>query len=266
MQQSNTYIIVFSAILTVVLGGLLSGTSVVLKPLQDKQVELDTKKKILGAVMDISNIEDPNEILSLYDKRVKSTVVDINGEPMEKDAKGNALVAEKIDFQKNNNKFKKNPEDRPYPVFMFVSEAGNVEAYIFPMFGAGLWDWISGFIAVEGDLNTVKGVAFDHKSETPGLGARITDENVRGRYIGKKLFDADGTLQSVSMVKGEKGLPLDDHHVDGMSGATLTGKGVNAMLSTYLGYYQTYIEKVKSSAEATSSVTAPAVVTEEENI
>ncbi|MFY0626395.1 MAG: NADH:ubiquinone reductase (Na(+)-transporting) subunit C [Reichenbachiella sp.] len=260
MQQSNTYIIVFSAILTIVLGGLLSGTSVVLKPLQDKQVELDTKKKILGAVMDISNIEEPNEILALYDKRVKSTVVDIKGAPMERDAKGNALIAEKIDFQKNNNKFKKNPEQRPYPVFTFIDEAGNVEAYIFPMFGAGLWDWISGFIALDADLNTVKGVAFDHKSETPGLGARITDENVRGRYVGKKIFDAGGTLQSVSMVKGEKGLPLDDHHVDGMSGATLTGKGVNAMLMSYLGFYQTYIEKIKNGSGATS------MVTEKENI
>ena len=218
MQQSNTYIIIFSAILTIVLGGLLSGTSVVLKPLQDKQVELDTKKKILGAVMDISNIEDPNEILALYDKKVKSTVVDINGATLEKDAKGNALIAEKIDFQKNHNKFKKDVDSRPYPVFMFIGDDGKtVEAYIFPMFGSGLWDWISGFVALEGDLNTVKGVAFDHKSETPGLGARITEAEVKSRYVGKKIFGTDGSLQSVSMVKGEKGEPLDDHHIDGMS-------------------------------------------------
>ncbi len=266
MQQSNTYIIIFSAILTIVLGGLLSGTSVALKPLQDKQVELDTKKKILGAVMDISNIKDANEILALYDQRVQSTVVDINGATLEKDAKGNALVAEKIDFQKNHNKFKKDVDSRPYPVFMFMAEDGkSVEAYIFPMFGAGLWDWISGFVALESDLNTVKGVAFDHKSETPGLGARITEAEVKARYVGKKVFGADGSLQSVSMIKGEKGEPLDDHHIDGMSGATLTGKGVNAMLIDYLGFYSAFINKVKQESSATTAVTDESIAEEEVN-
>jgi Na+-transporting NADH:ubiquinone oxidoreductase subunit C len=128
------------------------------------------------------------------------------------------------------------------------------------MFGAGLWDWISGFVALESDLNTVKGVAFDHKSETPGLGARITEEGVKARYVGKKIFDADGSLQSVAMIKGEKGEPLDDHHIDGMSGATLTGKGVNAMLSDYFGYYSKFIEKTKSaSAQATAESVAEPV-------
>ncbi len=98
------------------LGGLLSVTSVGLKPLQDKQVELDTKKKILGAVMDISQIVDPNELLTLYEKRVKSIVVDINGDIIEKDAKGNEMIAEKVNIQKNY-RFAK--EDRQYPVFMF---------------------------------------------------------------------------------------------------------------------------------------------------
>lgn len=249
MQRSNLYIIVFSAILTIVLGGMLSGTSVVLKPLQDKQVELDTKKKILGAVMDISNITEPNEILALYKQRVTSTVVDFEGDLMEKDAKGVALVAEKIDFQKNHNKFKKDVKSRPYPVFMFMKEDGSgVDSYIFPVFGSGLWDWISGFVALDSDLNTLRGVAFDHKSETPGLGARITEEAVKARYIGKKLFGADGSLKSVSMVKGEKGLPLDDHHIDGLSGATLTGKGVNAMLIDYFTSYTTFIQNTKSAA------------------
>lgn len=275
MQRSNLYIVVFSAVLTIVLGGLLSGTSVVLKPLQDKQVELDTKKKILGAVMDISNIKDPNEILKLYEARVTSTIVDINGEPMEKDAKGNVLIAEKIDFQKNHNKYKKDVDSRPYPVFMFMKEGTNeVDAYIFPMFGAGLWDWISGFVAIDSDLNTVRGVAFDHKSETPGLGARITEEAVKARYVGKKIFDAQGNLQSVSMVKGEKGEPLDDHHIDGMSGATLTGKGVNAMLSDYLGYYTTYIKKQQAGSKQQAAVVeepatdeeASAEASEEQNI
>lgn len=246
MQRSNTYIIVFSIVLTIILGGLLSLASVGLKPSQDQQVELDTKKKILGAVTDISAIKDPKEILALYDKRVKSEVINFEGDVVTADDKGNALVAEKINIQKY---YRVAAEKRYYPVYMFMSESGAVEAYIFPMFGNGLWDWISGYIALNGDLNTVKGIAFDHKQETPGLGARITSEVVQERYINKKIFDESGKLVSITMVKGEGNTGLGDHQVDGMSGATMTAKGVNQMLLNYLGCYQSYISKVKAQGE-----------------
>ncbi|MFY0687094.1 MAG: NADH:ubiquinone reductase (Na(+)-transporting) subunit C [Cyclobacteriaceae bacterium] len=242
MQQSNTYIIIFSVVMTIIIGGLMSITSVVLKPAQDRQVELDTKKKILGAVMDISAIEDPEEILRIYAEKVKSTVVDFGGNPIETDTKGNPLVAEKVNVQKN---YKTDPKSRVYPVYM-VMDGDKIEAYVLPLFGAGLWDWISGYIALDGDLNTVKGIAFDHKSETPGLGARITDAEVQGRFKGKKIFTDGGELASITMVKGEGKSGLTQHEVDGLSGATLTAKGVNRMLEHYLGCYQNFFKKVKS--------------------
>jgi len=216
--------------------------SVMLKPAQEKQIELDTKKKILGAVMDISSIKKPEELLALYDQKVKSEVVDINGDLVTADEKGNPIVAEKVNIQKN---YRFAPEDRLFPVYKFTGESGTVEAYIFPMFGAGLWDWISGYIALEDDLNTIKGVAFDHKSETPGLGARITTSEVQQRFVGKKIYEGN-ELVSVAMVKGEGNQGLTEHQVDGMSGATLTGKGVNSMLQTYLGYYEPYLQQKKS--------------------
>jgi len=242
VQRSNTYIILFSIGLTIVLGGALSLTSVSLKPLQDIQVELDTKKKILGAVMDISNIEDPAEILKVYSERVKSVVVDYEGNELTADLKGNPYVAEKVNIQKNS---KLDPKERVYPVFMFI-EDGEVDAYIFPTFGAGLWDWISSYVAFGKDLNTIKGIAFDHKAETPGLGARITEPGVQGRFAGKKVFDENNNLVSVKMVKGEGKTGLSDYEVDGLSGATMTTKGVNVMLMKYLECYSAYIEKVKS--------------------
>ena len=246
MQQSNSYIIIFSLVLTIVIGGLLSVTSEVLKPAQKKQIELDTKKKILGAVMDISSIKKPEEILALYDERMSSKVIDINGGVVTKDKKGNPLLAENIDIKKNH---KIPADERFFPVFMLTSEKNKsqVEAYVLPMFGSGLWDWISGYLALESDLNTIKGVAFDHKTETPGLGARISSDEIQNRYKSKKIFDKQGELVAVSMVKGEKGLPHDDHHVDGMSGATMTGNGVNDMLLGYLKFYSAFIEKEKSA-------------------
>lgn len=247
MQQSNAYVLIFSAAMTIVLGGLLSLASVGLKPAQTLQVELDTKKKILGAVMDISSLKTGEEVLAVYEKRFSSTVIDIDGKPVDKDAKGNPLLAEKIDIQKNHKVAK---DQRSYPVFMFLDEndTSKVIAYVFPMFGSGLWDWISGYIALDGDLNTIKGIAFDHKSETPGLGARITDKEIRQRYVGKEIFDDSGDLVSVTMVKGESGKPQDEHHVDGMSGATLTAKGVNVMLENYLSSYTEFIKKQKSES------------------
>ncbi|MFT7030515.1 MAG: Na+-transporting NADH:ubiquinone oxidoreductase subunit C [Marinoscillum sp.] len=228
------------------LGGLLSLASVGLKPAQDEQVELDTKKKILGAVMDISSVKDPKELLALYEKKVQSLVVDYKGDVVTTDKKGNPITAEKVNIQKNY-RFPK--EERLYPIFKFMSESndGEVEAYIFPMFGAGLWDWISAYLAVETDLNTIKGIAFDHKQETPGLGARITSEVVQDRFVGKKIYDQSGMLMSVEMVKGEGNQGLTAHQVDGMSGATLTGKGVNQMLKNYLSYYEAYINKINSN-------------------
>jgi Na+-transporting NADH:ubiquinone oxidoreductase subunit C len=229
-----------------VLGGLLSLASVGLKPAQDEQVELDTKKKILGAVMDISSVKDPKELLALYEKKVQSLVVDYKGDVVTTDKKGNPITAEKVNIQKN---YRYPKEERLYPIFKFMSESndGEVEAYIFPMFGAGLWDWISAYLAVETDLNTIKGIAFDHKQETPGLGARITSEVVQDRFVGKKIYDQSGKLMSVEMVKGEGNQGLTAHQVDGMSGATLTGKGVNQMLKNYLSYYEAYINKINSN-------------------
>lgn len=210
-------------------------------------MELDTKKKILGAVMDISSIEDPNEILRIYSEKVNSMVVDINGNPIETDEKGNPVVAEKVNIQKNS---KFDPQDRMYPIFMFSESGEGVDAYIFPTFGSGLWDWISSYIALDQDLNTIKGIAFDHKSETPGLGARITETGVQDRYIGKKIYDDKGELVSITMVKGEGNSGLSVHQVDGMSGATMTAKGVNAMLEKYLECYSAFIEKTKSQKTA----------------
>ncbi len=247
MQQSNTYVIVFSAILTLVLGGLLSLANQGLKPMQQKAVELDTKKKILGAVTDLAG-KTGDEVISLYGETIESIVVDINGEIVEKDEKGADIIAENVDVAKN---FKKAPEDRLYPVFIYhkPGDKETVESYIFPIYGRGLWGPIWGFIALETNLNTIKGTSFDHKSETPGLGARITTDEVSERYQGKKLFDDGGNLKSISMLKGENNPSsvLNDHRIDGLSGATLTAYGMNDMFESYFTHYRGYILKVKNS-------------------
>ncbi|MDN5202991.1 NADH:ubiquinone reductase (Na(+)-transporting) subunit C [Fulvivirgaceae bacterium BMA10] len=240
MQQSNGYIIIFTVITTIIIGGALSFTSQVLGPAQKRSIELDTKSQILKAVMEIKEGDD---VLGIYDQRIKSLVVDYNGNEITTNAKGAPIVAEEVNILKN---YKKSAEDREYPVFMFMSESNpdEVESYILPIYGAGLWDKIWGFVALDKSLQSIQGVVFDHKGETPGLGARISDKEVQDRFKNKKIYDQGGSLVSVSMLKGEKGEPLGDHHVDGLSGATLTAKGVNDMLLRYLGSYQAYFKKI----------------------
>ena len=248
MQQSNTYIITFSVILTVVLGLLLSGTSQVLGPLQKEAIALDNKKQILGAVISGDEIAamTPKEINSYYESRIASIVVDIDGkEVTEQD--GVAVTAETVDIAKN---YKKPKEERLFPVYIYNAEgnADDVANYVLPLYGAGLWDAIWGYIALDTDMNTVGGITLAHAGETPGLGARITEPEVQSRYVGKTIFDESGDLVAVQMQKGEgKDYSDNPHQVDGMSGATITGKGVNNMLYNYLNYYQAYIESKKSS-------------------
>lgn len=248
MRQSNLYVILFSAILTIVLGGLLAATSVGLGPIQAKSVELDTKKQILGAVMEIPDTAD---ILALYDKVIKSEVVNAQGEVVTTDEEGKKIVAEKVEIGKQ---FKKEPEERLYPVFKFYGEnaSDEIQSYILPVYGNGLWDNIWGFIALNTKGTEIQGAVFAHKGETPGLGARITEEEVQNRFKGKELYNEQGELVSVTMLKGENNPAdkLDSHHVDGMSGATLTGNGVNSMLEKYFEYYQPYFNKKDKATAA----------------
>jgi Na+-transporting NADH:ubiquinone oxidoreductase subunit C len=243
VQQSNAYIITFSVILTVVLGLLLSGTSQVLGPLQKKAVALDQKKQILGAVIPGDQIAamTAEEVNAYYGSHISSTVVDTSGKEVE------GTTAEMVDVAKN---YKKPEAERLYPIYIFHEEGEptNVKSYVFPIYGAGLWDAIWGFLALDTDMNTIGGITLAHAGETPGLGARITEPGVQDRYVGKTIYDESGNLVAVSMQKGEgKDYSNNPHQVDGMSGATITANGVNDMLQNYLGYYQPYIESKRSS-------------------
>jgi len=250
VRQSNGYIIAFAAGLTVVLGGLLALAATSLKKDQDVQIELDKKKQILGAVL--SNIPSgTEEVISFYEENISSIVIDVNGNEID------TLKAENINIRKEYKK--KDISDKRLPIYKFMSRVhkGQVEAYILPVYGNGLWDEIWGYVALGSDFNTLKGVVFDHKAETPGLGARITDKSIQNRFKGKKIYDKSGGLASVSFLKGEGNSISPDEYskVDGLSGATMTTKGVNAMLENYFKLYSPYIEGQKNQ-ESLGSVSS----------
>ena len=253
MQRSNTYVILFSLVLTIILGGLLSLASVGLRPAQKKAEEFAKKRQILSAVMDIQQVPD---IVSVYNNRISSYIVNANGETVEQNGPtGEPIKAEDLDIEKE---FKKDPGDRLYPVYKFHTEGSpdKIEAYILGMYGKGLWNDIWGYIALETDMNTVAGIVFDHKGETAGLGSRITEKGVQERYKGKKIFDENGVIASVNMLKGENNKPtsIDDHNINGLSGATIPAKGVNYMMIDYLNCYLPLIDNLKKGETVTVSM------------
>lgn len=231
MRQSNTYIILYAAAVTVVCGGLLAFAATSLKGRQDANVAMEQKENILASVLSLKEGDDINEI---YGKRVKGFVIDSEGNVKEGMQPQQVVVAAE---------YKKAPKDRLLPVYEFRNDSNKVEYAVMPVYGFGLWNNIWGFVAVQSDFNTIQGVKFQHAGETPGLGARIATDEIQERFKGKKIFE-NGTLQSVAMQKGEgNDYSNNPHKVDGMSGATLTGKGVNIMLKDYLSCYEKYLKK-----------------------
>jgi Na+-transporting NADH:ubiquinone oxidoreductase subunit C len=231
----------------------LSLASVGLRPAQKKAEEFAKKRQILSAVMDIQQVPD---IVSVYNNRISSYIVNANGETVEQNGPtGEPIKAEDLDIEKE---FKKDPGDRLYPVYKFHTEESpdKIEAYILGMYGKGLWNDIWGYIALETDMNTVAGIVFDHKGETAGLGSRITEKGVQERYKGKKIFDENGVIASVNMLKGENNKPtsIDDHNINGLSGATITAKGVNYMMIDYLNCYLPLIDNLKKGETVTVSM------------
>ena len=237
MRQSNAYIVLYASAITIVCGGLLAFASISLKDKQDANIALEQKKNILTSVL---TLEEGADIVAMYDKQVKSFVIDYNGN-VKAGMKPEAVIVAA--------EYKKKPEDRLLPVYEFrnPTDSSKVEYAVMPVYGYGLWNNIWGFVAVKSDFNTIQGVKFSHAGETPGLGARIESEEIQERFKGKTIFD-NGKLISVALQKGEgHDYSGDAHKIDGMSGATLTGKGVNNMLKDYLASYENYLKKHSGS-------------------
>ena len=230
--DSNSYTFSFATIMVVCVAALLSYAAIGLKPFQDTNIELEKQQNILSSIG--VNI-DRELAANAYTKYIKEEIVlNYKGEQVDG-------IAFEIDL---NKELKKDKEIQSLP--LFVSNIDDSQKYIIPLRGKGLWGPIWGFIALEEDLNTVYGAVFDHKSETPGLGAEINQYDIfQKQFEGKKIFDGD-EFKSINVVKG--GAPADNFYaVDGISGGTITSDGVTDMLSERLNMYLPYIKKVKSS-------------------
>lgn len=133
-----------------------------------------------------------------------------------------------------------------------VEEQGSLRSIILPVYGYGLWSTMYGLIALRPDGNGIAGITFYEHGETPGLGDQIADPSWQALWEGKQLFDASGELK-IEVVKGR--VPANDrlsaHHVDGISGATLTGNGVTKLLRYWMGEhaYGPYLKRLQTRGD-----------------
>lgn len=234
-KEKNLYIVVYAAIITIVVAVSLA---FVQSGLKDKQVanELaDMQNKILKAV-NISK-DSVGDLTAYFDQNLQGIVLDNAGSEI---SGVNPLL---VDLQKENKKSTTDPS-RQLPLYIHNGTDG-LKQYIIPLWGAGLWDYINGFVAVEDDFNTIYGAAFDHKQETPGLGAEIKDNpDFRKQFVGKKLYDGEEFVS----IEVKKGFIKDpEHQVQAVSGATVTSNGVTDMFLADIADYMPYFEKLKNN-------------------
>jgi Na+-transporting NADH:ubiquinone oxidoreductase subunit C len=228
-QFSNRYIFIFSTVMVVIVAALLSLAATLLQPAQEKNLEIEKKKSMLESIRIPATRDNARE---LYDKYIKeSFVLNIKGEPVEGINPFNVVL---------RNEQKKPLEEQYLPVFRATPDDGE-KVLILPVEGKGLWGPIYGYVSLESDLNTIYGVTFDHKGETPGLGAEINTSAFESMFSGKKLYE-EGAFISVQVHKGGAD-PADIHGVDAISGGTITSKGLEKMLLDCLKKYNDYFLK-----------------------
>lgn len=237
---SNRYIFIYSSIMVVVVAIALTVVAVSLKPLQEANVRIEKMQNILKAINVPATPKDAEKLYNKYIVKSFTLKADMTVDP--------GVNAFNVDLGAELKK--PNPADRLYPVYVAALDNGDT-SYIFPMRGKGLWGPIWGYIALKNDFNTIYGVMFDHKGETPGLGAEINTDKFQQEFFGKTIFDENGNFTSVKTIKGGAG-PNNPHGVDAISGGTITSNGLSDMIhdgfTAYLPFLQKKIKQLNTQS------------------
>ena len=229
-KNSNSYTFGFAVLMVFVVGSLLALASQGLKARQEKNATDKKMMSILSAINIDATRENAKEI---YNKYVIDSKI-ISG----KDLSANAFD---VDIKKEFRDKNISVSDRNYP--LYICKKDGDKYYIIPVVGTGLWGPIWGFVALESDFKTIYGATFDHKSETPGLGAEIKYASYSDQYTGETISDTSGVFQPIIVVKDGSGSGLNSR-VDGITGGTITSKGVEEMTTRTLEVYANYFKSI----------------------
>lgn len=244
--DKNVYTVVFAGVMVVVIGSLLAFMASSLSSRIKENERFEKQQNILYAMGVNENVEDggvsfigTDVVEDEFSKYIKKQLV----------IKGDSVIdnneAYLIDMKKQLARYRKG-ETPELP--LFIGEKDNKEFYIIPMYGKGLWDAIWGFVALDDEM-VVQGVFFDHKGETPGLGANINQRYFMDDFTGESIMQ-DTRYSGINVAKGNND-PLnerkDDNKVDALAGATITGNGVSAMISESVNLYKEYLTKIRNN-------------------
>lgn len=251
-KNSNTYIIIYATVMVVVVALILAFASLSLQGKQNANVENEMKGAILqsiGEARDVATVKDKTAYINEQYSKYITDAFAVN-------TKGDKIDgANAFELLKNlQAEYAKPADQRELPIFVSKNDEGKVR-YIIPLQGSGLWGPIWGYLALENDWNTIYGAVFDHKGETPGLGAEIAKPEFQNQFVNKTIY-RDGKFVSIAVTKGAGSSAGNDHAVDAISGGTITSRGVEKMLRDNLTDYMPFIEKERAS----SSVAAIGII------
>lgn len=232
--NSNSYIIIYSAVMVVIVAFLLAFIFQALKPMQDANVALDKKKQILAA-LNIRDLDNEAAAARYSEVVTADRIIDADGRVVSEGTQG----GETAGFQLNSADYKAGK------LALYICNVDGQTKYVIPVYGMGLWGPIWGYIAINDDMNTVYGAYFNHDSETAGLGAEIKDSKAwQDKFREKKIFaGSDRTGDIAIAVKKTSDIKNPASEVDAVTGATLTSNGVSLMLQEGLGKYKVFFNE-----------------------
>ncbi len=260
MEHSARHTVIFTTALCVVFSLLVSAVAVALKDRQDENQRLDRIKNVLLAAGLSQRGESlsRDELNQRFEQKLEAKLVDL--------AKGNFVdTDDALDY--DQRRAAKDPDrSRPAPdngakvqrvpdlglVYLIRGESGGVDGVVLPVEGYGLWSTMYGYLALEADLRTVRGITFYEHGETPGLGGEIANPRWQAGWPGRQAIDEKGEPR-LRVKKGTAGPPeRDPYQVDGLSGATITSNGVTNMLSFWLGdaAFGPFLDSYRNQQEA----------------
>lgn len=256
MQHSVAYTILFAGLICVVCAVLVSSSAVSLSEMQQANAALDKRKNVLlsAGLAKPSDKLDAARVEELF-RVVKPVAIDLqSGE-----------AAPGIDAATFDQRKARNDPDasRPAPpnnssisrlpnhavVYQVFNQSGELQMVVLPIEGYGLWSTLYGFLSLDADTRTVRGLTYYQHGETPGLGGEVDNPRWKARWPGRIAFDSDGQTV-IEVVKGQAGPPEEDpHRVDGLAGATITSRGVTNMLRFWLGEngFGPYLKRLRDS-------------------
>ena len=245
--------ILVTVLLCVVCSVVVSAEAVLLKPQQVANKELDRKTNILAA----AGLLDPSKSVDELFSQITTKIVDT-----ETGKFSDAVDAETYDARKAS----KDPEmsralsreediasikrEARYQTVYLVEKEGQLDSIILPVHGYGLWSTLYGFLALEGDLNTVVGLGFYSHAETPGLGGEVDNPQWKALWPGKKIYEEGSWSPEIRLIKGNVDPTSSSapYQIDGLSGATLTSNGVTHLVQFWMGEngYAPFLKNLKA--------------------